>query len=115
MTDGHEYVFYIQTLSFFLINAVLLLFGLARKYFAESGINDIVGYRTARSMKSQETWREAHLYFGRLITAISLILIAASYWLLQLKMPYAILISLVGLFLAAAITELHLSRKFPDQ
>ena len=46
--------------------AVMIGFG---KYFMKGGpkqINGVIGYRTHRSMKNQETWRFAHQYSGRI-------------------------------------------------
>ena len=39
------------------------------RYFvrhAPGNINMLFGYRTARSMKNQDTWQFAHRYFGKL-------------------------------------------------
>ena len=39
------------------------------RYFARrapGNINMLFGYRTARSMKNQDTWQFAHRYFGKL-------------------------------------------------
>lgn len=39
------------------------------KYFSKHApgqINMLFGYRTARSMKNQDTWQFAHHYFGKL-------------------------------------------------
>lgn len=41
-------------------------------------INGIYGYRTKRSMKTQETWDFAHRYFGNLWFWIGLVLIPLS-------------------------------------
>ena len=46
--------------------AVMIGFG---KYFMKGGpkqINGVIGYRTHRSMKNQETWRFTHQYSGRI-------------------------------------------------
>ncbi|NBH12898.1 SdpI family protein [Lachnospiraceae bacterium] len=41
-------------------------------------INNIYGYRTARSMKSAEAWRYAHHYFGRLWLRFGIALLIVS-------------------------------------
>ncbi|MEY8391013.1 SdpI family protein [Lachnospiraceae bacterium 45-W7] len=41
-------------------------------------INNIYGYRTARSMKSAEAWRYAHNYFGRLWLRFGIALLIVS-------------------------------------
>ena len=55
--------------------AIMIGFG---KYFlkkAPSEINYIFGYRTAMSMKNEQTWEFAHKYCGRLWLIIGLILL----------------------------------------
>ena len=41
-------------------------------------INGVSGYRTKRSMKTQETWEFAHRYFGNLWFRLGLVLIPLS-------------------------------------
>ena len=51
------------------------------KYFSKHApgqINMLFGYRTARSMKNQDTWQFAHHYFGKLWFILGLILLPLS-------------------------------------
>ena len=48
-----------------LIPLTMILFG---SYFCRkipSKINSVFGYRTARSMRNQETWKFAHIHYGK--------------------------------------------------
>ncbi|WP_295215424.1 SdpI family protein [Ruminococcus sp.] len=57
-------VFYIAMTIF--IPLLMLLSGWVMKYHTPKNINGFIGYRTERSMRSQETWNFAHQYCGRL-------------------------------------------------
>lgn len=46
--------------------AIMILFGKAWQASPPKDINDYYGYRTKRSMLSQDTWNFAHQYFGKL-------------------------------------------------
>lgn len=47
-----------------LIPAVMIFFGIFFKYNPPKNINGISGYRTTRSMKSQQTWDFAQAYYA---------------------------------------------------
>ena len=49
-----------------LIPAVMLVFGFLFTKKAPKNINYIFGYRTARSMKNENTWEFAHKYLGKI-------------------------------------------------
>lgn len=49
-----------------LIPAVMLVFGIRFGKIPPKKINSFFGYRTARSMKNQQTWDCAHRYLGKL-------------------------------------------------
>ena len=53
---------------------VMLLTGRAFSKKAPKTINALYGYRTAMSMKNQDTWQFAHRYFGRLWYRCGLVL-----------------------------------------
>lgn len=59
-----------------------------------SRINGVFGYRTKRSMRTQETWDFAHRYFGNLWVKIGLVLLPLS--VLPLIFVYGKDIDLVG-------------------
>jgi uncharacterized membrane protein len=58
-------------------------------------INGVSGYRTKRSMKTQETWEFAHRYFGNLWFRLGLVLIPLS--VLPLIFVYGKDIELIGI------------------
>ena len=49
-----------------LIPALLIISGWAMRKHCPKKINRVIGYRTSRSMKNDDTWRFAHDYCGRL-------------------------------------------------
>lgn len=57
-----------------LMPLVMLLTGRAFSKKAPKTINSLYGYRTAMSMKNQDTWQFAHRYFGRLWYRCGLVL-----------------------------------------
>lgn len=57
-------------------------------------INGVYGYRTKRSMRTQETWDFAHRYFGALWVKIGLVLLPLS--VLPLILVYGKEIDLIG-------------------
>jgi uncharacterized membrane protein len=61
-----------------LIPCVMIGFGILFKHRPPKNINYIVGYRTARSMKSKETWDFAHRYSGRIWVICGSILLPIS-------------------------------------
>lgn len=103
-----------QAIPYIITNIFLLIFGFGRKSIAESQINNIVGYRTKRSKQSPEAWKEAHLYFGKVCIAISIILLSSAYWVLQLKSPLAIIILFLFIAISVLLTEIHLARNLPS-
>ena len=61
-----------------LVPAIMLYFGWRFQKKPPEKINQIYGYRTARSMKNQETWRFAHETCGRLWVRLGTILLLLS-------------------------------------
>ena len=61
-----------------LIPVIMLIFGGIFRKKAPKEINYAYGYRTARSMKNDETWEFAHRYLGRLWFAMSIICIVVT-------------------------------------
>lgn len=49
-----------------LVPVILIGFGSLLKNSAPGQINSLFGYRTARSMKNQDTWEFANTYWGKL-------------------------------------------------
>lgn len=58
--------------------AVMLLFGRRFQTKPPKTINSLYGYRTARSMKNQDTWDFAHHFCGRLWFTLGLVLLPVS-------------------------------------
>lgn len=81
----------------------LLMVGLGKLFIKHppKRINGIYGYRTKRSMKTQETWEFAHRYFGNLWFRLGLVLIPLS--VLPLIFVYGKDIELIGI-VGAAVT-----------
>lgn len=75
-------------LFFTLVNATIpcmtLLIGLLFYFKPPKKINYIYGYRTAMSMKNQETWDYAHRFCGRLWIFIGIFMLVATAALLYL-------------------------------
>ena len=61
-----------------LVPAIMLYFGGRFQKKPPEKINQIYGYRTARSMKNQETWRFAHETCGRLWVRLGAVLLLLS-------------------------------------
>ena len=61
-----------------LIPAIMAAFGVVCQKDPPQNINSWYGYRTRRSMASQEAWDFAHRYFGRLWFILGLILLPLS-------------------------------------
>ena len=61
-----------------LVPAIMLYFGRRFQKKPPEKINQIYGYRTARSMKNQETWRFAHETCGRLWVRLGAVLLLLS-------------------------------------
>ncbi len=61
-----------------LMPLVMLFTGRAFAKNAPKKINSLYGYRTAMSMKNQDTWQFAHRYFGRLWYRCGLVLLPVS-------------------------------------
>lgn len=66
------------TIMVLLTPGVMLFFGWRFQKKPPKTINSLYGYRTTRSMKSQETWDFAHRYCGQLWFRIGLVLLPVS-------------------------------------
>lgn len=71
--------FWIFCLAMNLLVPVIMLF-LGRRFQTKppKTINGVYGYRTARSIKSQQTWDFAHRYCGKLWFCLGLVLLPVS-------------------------------------
>lgn len=88
----------------------------------------MVGYKTRRSGKSPEAWSFAQIYWGRLITLISIPMLIFSVLtgVIQVVrnvgedagviiLMVVLAVQIVPIFVSIAVTEAALKRNFPDQ
>ena len=108
-----------------IIPAVLALAGLLSWKHCPKKINSLVGYRTARSMKNEETWRYANETCGKFFfrTGLGMALLSAALLLALLRASREAiggvtagrcLINLIPIFVCIAKTESALKKRFPD-
>lgn len=69
---------YIMLLVILLMPLMMVGFGLLLMKNPPKKINSVYGYRTRRSVRSQETWDFAHYYFGKLWLGCGLVSIPIS-------------------------------------
>ena len=69
---------YIMLLVILIIPLLMVGFGLLLMKNPPKKINYVYGYRTRRSVRSQETWDFAHYYFGKLWLVCGLVSIPIS-------------------------------------
>ena len=69
---------YIMLLVILIIPLLMVGFGLVLMKNPPKKINSVYGYRTRRSVRSQETWDFAHYYFGKLWLVCGLVSIPIS-------------------------------------
>ena len=109
-----------------LVPAIMLYFGRRFQKKPPEKINQIYGYRTARSMKNQETWRFAHETCGRLWVRLGAVLLLLS--LAAAAMTFGRGVETAGIVSAAVVVvqvvvvigsivpvERALKRNFDDQ
>ncbi len=108
-----------------LIPVMFLVCGILMQKHCPKRINNVIGYRTARSMKNDETWHFAHDYIGGLWKKIGIITTAATIivQVLLLDYPERTLCKLSGLlmaiqavliFISIIMTEKALKNEFPE-
>ena len=108
------------TLPAFLSGLIFIAVALITYRFPPKKINDLYGYRTASSMKSQERWDFAQRYSSGQMIKGGLMLIGAAiagYFIpisYEIKIPVGIgLIILVAVYLIVT-TERAIKKKFPE-
>jgi uncharacterized membrane protein len=69
---------YIMLLMILLMPLMMVGFGLLLMKNPPKKINSVYGYRTRKSVRSQETWDFAHYYFGKLWLVCGLVSIPIS-------------------------------------
>ena len=91
-------------LPLFLVGLAFSIAAFITMKFPPKKINSIYGYRTARSMKSQENWDKAHRYSSRLMLKQGIVMLAIGGMLITLPISDEVsaLIS-VSLFIISVI------------
>ena len=100
---------------------IFLLAGFIQQRFPPKKINHLYGYRTATSMKSQESWVFAQQYsakkmmtIGACITALGLLS-----WIIDLQLLWSVGIALsivtIGPLLMLFKVESELKKRFPKK
>lgn len=69
-----------------LIPIIMLVAGLCMYFNPPKAINNVIGYRTARSKKNMDTWLFAHKCCGRIWSIVGAVLLVAS---IAVQLPYA--------------------------
>ena len=71
-----------MTATILLIPAVMIILGAFFRNQAPKDINYVFGYRTARSMKNEETWKFAHSLLGKIWFKCGLVILVISFVLM---------------------------------
>lgn len=104
-----------EWLNIMLIPVIILLCGLYLKYKTPNRINGFIGYRTKRSMESENNWLFANKECGRYYIIISIILIiftAIAYYIFRIDGYVAIVvIQLIGIMTPIPIIEIKLKKR----
>ncbi len=105
-----------------LIPVVILIMGLVFKYKSPRKINMIYGYRTQRSMASQEAWDAAHRMGGQVWISVGAVMVGITVivkLLSPIDEPPAVTMSLMGasmiaIFVPLIIIERRLKEMFDE-
>ena len=85
-----------NTLVHLSFGPILLLMGYIFKRYPPQKITRMRGYRTPRSMRSQETWDAAHQYIANWILTMGMIVMGIQIPLFFLLEPSQFAIGLIG-------------------
>lgn len=105
-----------------LVGAVLLLAWVISRFFPPKGINGIYGYRTPRSMRTDESWAHAQKLSNRYMLGLALVFLTVgaaflfvdlSGWSAMEIMGVTIGVLVVGFGVLIFQVEKSLRRKFP--
>jgi uncharacterized membrane protein len=99
-----------------LVGPLLLVLSFLYKKFPPKKINQFYGYRTSRSMKSQEAWDCANLYSAHAFIVIAILTCmvqAIAYLVIQgdQSILWAAGFLTIGVIAIMPITEMHLKNK----
>ncbi len=97
----------------------MLVIGFIFLKFPPKNINYLYGYRTRRSMKTQEVWDAANIFSAKALIKISLWSIIFPVFSYLFFPKYIILISVIGntllLLLTLPMTENFIKKNFDDE
>jgi uncharacterized membrane protein len=104
----------------FFVTFITLITGYWFRFKPPKTINFIYGYRTKRSMSSQEHWDFAHLYSGKLMLILGVVLfflaLLSLFVKIQLEAPLSILLAvsicIIGMAIVIYKTEKALKNRF---
>lgn len=100
---------------YLLLSPLLLLIAVLFKLYSPSKINPYFGYRTKRSLSSQEAWDEANKFSSSLLVLIAVLLNVvqlALFLLLDQEQAFIItgIFLVFGVLLVIPLTEIHLRK-----
>ena len=100
-------------LPLFLVGLVFSIAAFITMKFPPKKINGIYGYRTSRSMKSQENWDIAQRYSSRLMLKQGLVLLAIGGMLIALPIPdeVSVVISVSLLIISVIVLFVQTEKK----
>lgn len=108
------------TLPTFLVGLIFIAVAMIIYLLPPKKINDLYGYRTTSSMKSQERWDFAQRYSSIQMIRGGLMLIAASvigYFIpisYEIKIPVGISLIILAAIYLIVTTERAIKKKFPE-
>lgn len=106
--------------KFLLIHLGLLAISILYRMFPPKKINYLYGYRTKRSMQSQDTWNESNTYAANamiLLAVIGTSLVLVFRYIIEFPFGqrYSGFLIIIGLVAIIPIVEIHLHRNFDNQ
>lgn len=108
-----------MTIFNFFLTITMIISGWFMWKHCPKNINAIIGYRTKRSMKNEDTWRFAHEYCGRLwyYLGLGFILVALIFRTMNIApdsgmYQYLYYVQLAAFFVAIWMTEQQLKKNF---
>ena len=111
--------------TFFIVPIIMIGIGILWRKGGPKKINGLYGYRTTRSMASQEAWDFAHIYSGKVFLIMGIfqfiltVLAGIYYWpkddtVVGIATIVVLTIQTLLLVLTIPITEFKLKKKFDE-
>jgi uncharacterized membrane protein len=117
MPEQTQNIDFLNYFNVFFMAMFLIGIPLAMKFYPPKEINGIYGYRTAFSMKNQDTWTEANTYFANIMLKLAIptvIMGLVLVFILPIKLVvliFAVLL-LAPIFISIALTSQYLDKIF---